>query len=202
MLFFFCFFFLTEIWYLYTSMWKCCLPLHLFQQFLFFVWYFMKILKCLCIVCRSYTLLVYLDIFAYFNFLDLAWFMTFLLNWWLIILIQTVLLIRIEKNLQSTAVLNSYDPCCAQYLLMDRLYQHDMCSLSQALFSTFIYDWCTASKWCDWLQEYPAHLWHLPSLWDPECEAWTGQWFQICWHEHLQCYGEGPKVISILLIFI
>ena len=62
-----------------------------------------------------YTLLVCLDIFAYFNFLVIAWFYTLFLNRPFTILIQTVLLNTLENNPLSTVVTKSYDPCCADH---------------------------------------------------------------------------------------
>ncbi|KAK3769166.1 hypothetical protein RRG08_052505 [Elysia crispata] len=41
----------------------------------------------------------------------------------------------------------------------------------KTLLSTFTCDWFTGSMGCVWLQGYPAHLWHLPGLGDPECEV-------------------------------
>ena len=121
--------------------------------------------------------------------------------WWTgsINMIHAVL---IPKPSNTHALSTWFMLCWSQYFLMDRLYQHDLCSLSQILLSTFICDWCTVSKCCVWLWGYPANLWHLPGLWDLEFEAWTGQWFKISWYEHLQCCGEEPKIICPFNVYM
>ena len=52
---------------------------------------------CLYIVCRSCTLLKCLDIFAYFIFLELAWFLTLLFSRWFTVLIQSIYVISLKR---------------------------------------------------------------------------------------------------------